>query len=683
MNKCSLKIYKLLLVILILSLCVFFVACNIIDEIGNALSGATSSSSSEESSVESSTEESSEETENSEQSSTEEETGSEETPNYFVAKITSNATVNASPYIADAIVSDELSGVYYSANAPGGTPKNDGTGKIWLVLKPIKNYYIYDFKIEGEYTEIESLGRDLYCITDVKSNLTVKMSTRVLPSSTKEIFEDYGYGISNDGKMIVTWKENPQSPLRYVQLSYTDNNGSHLEYVDASLGRAELFSMTEEKAYKVSLRAVGYNGLGKSVSVEGCYMQAPKDVPFPRVEITTKDYIWPKCDFVQSPEGCWGAGITNALYEQCEMTLFNEKDEIVYSSSSLSKDVYAGARLKIRGNTSAQYAPKGKYPYKLKLDEKFDLLEPLIGRPNDNKSYADKDWLLLNYGSDGFRIAGDAIADAVGTEWSPDYCYVSLYVNGEYRGLYVLSEAVEEGSGTGETQWRVNAEADGFVFECDAYWWNEDLYFSTPLLQKSPMYFTFKYPDPDNMSELSEQYLYLKDYMIAFEDALQKDDDSYLDYIDLDSFVRWLLVADYLCIVDGGGCNLFLYKEDSTDQTKVKMGPNWDFDSYMGDYNALATIRMHWSGAPFYYQYLIKKDSFQQRYKELFAETYQKLSTNIDNDFAKINENSFMELLEHENARFGTEIVSLSSRKQAFTSWLDSHLAWMETQFLD
>lgn len=38
-----------------------------------------------------------------------------------------------------------------------------------------------------------------------------------------------------------------------------------------------------------------------------------------------------------------------------------------------------------------------------------------------------------------------------------------------------------------------------------------------------------------------------------------RNDDSYLDYIDLDSFVKWLLVSDYLGIKDSGGCNLYLY----------------------------------------------------------------------------------------------------------------------------
>ena len=114
--------------------------------------------------------------------------------------------------------------------------------------------------------------------------------------------------------------------------------------------------------------------------------------------------------------------------------------------------------------------------------------------------------------------------------------------------------------------------------------------------------------------------------MTDFEAALLRKDGSYLDYIDLDSFVKWLLVADYLQISDGGGSNIFLYKKDATSESKLCIGPNWDFDSYMKNSGALATIRMDYGQtAPFYYKYLVKEPTFIERYEELFAETYSTL----------------------------------------------------------
>ena len=605
-------------------------------------------------------------------------------PDYYIATVKPNYYVNSSPYVGDSSVSDELKGVYYTSNVPGGEPQNDGTGKIWLKLVPLKKYGIFSVTVEGKYTKIENLGEDIYCISGVKSNLKVSMMVSELESSTKEIFKDYGYGISDDGKLTVSWMQSSDEPLRYVEIEYNDGENQKTEYVDASLGRMDLFTMSENKTYKVNLRAVGYSNIGKKVNISAYYMKKPKEVSFPRVEITTENFMLPTFEnAIKPPTNAMGAGITNATYKQCIVTLFNENNEIVYTSN-LNKgenEEFLGAKFKVRGNTSAAHAQNARYPYKVKLSEKADLLAPLIGREDSGKSYAEKDWLLLNYGEELYRLTGDAIADAVGTEWSPDYCYVSLYINGDYRGIYVLSEAVEKGSGVGDEQWRVPVDNDGFVFECDAYWWNEDLHFETPMTDNTKMYYTFKYPDSDKLNADSPQVAYLRDYIIKFENALKETGDSYLEYIDLDSFVKWLLVSDYLCITDGGGCNIYLYKKDSTDSSKINMGPNWDFDSYMGDANGLSSIRVYWSKAPFYYHRLVKKSSFQTRYKELYRDTKDKLDSYIDNAFSKIDIEAHDKLLEYQNQRFGTSLESLTTQKQAFDKWLDEHIEYMDTQF--
>ena len=676
MNKKYLSV--LLVVFLFFSLCMF--ACS--DERDNTTPSSKESTDTQESDTSTKSSDTGSSKNDNEEDNKEDNDPipDEENEEYFVASIIENENVVANPYTSSIEVSDELKFIYYSASTPGGEPKNDGTGNIWLTLKPLKDNCIDKVEVIGSYSSIENEGDDIYCIYGVSSNLTVSISTKQLPSVQKEIFDGYGYGIFDDGMMTVTWKENPQDPIRYVELSYFDGR-SRIEYIDASKGSKELFLMEEHKQYTVSMRAIGYSGKGQMVDVKGCYMKSPKEVPFPRVEITTENYIWPDCDFVQSPEGCWGAGITNAEYEQCVITLYNEQNEVVYSSSlDNERPNFLGAKMKIRGNTSARYATDSRYPYKIKLNKKADLLFPLIDR-EEKECYKDKDWLLLNYGNEGFRIFGDAIADAVGTEWSPDYCYVSLYINGEYRGLYVLSESVKEGNKEGNEQSRVNVEKDGYVFECDAYWWNEELSFSTPLTQNTPMHFTFKYPDSDDINADSKELIYLKNYLTEFEEALMRDDDSYLDYIDLDSFVKWLLVSDFLCISDGGGCNIFLCKEDSTDNTKLEMGPNWDFDSYMGNVYGLSTIRLKWDTAPFYYQHLIEKESFQKRYSELFWELKDALYENIEKELDKINEESHTSLLQYDNFRFGSSFKTLSERKDKFITWLGEHIRWMENQF--
>ena len=198
------------------------------------------------------------------------------------------------------------------------------------------------------------------------------------------------------------------------------------------------------------------------------------------------------------------------------------------------------------------------------------------------------------------------------------------------------------------------------------------------MTEKTDMFFTFKYPDTKLIDKTSPEYIYIKEYMTEFEKALNKDDDSYLEYIDLDSFAKWLLVMDYLCISDGGGANIYLCKENSTSDSKVRMGPNWDFDSWMGNYNAYSTIRMYWNGCPFYFPYLLRKDSFKEKYNELFDETKDKLAEYIEDAYSKIDTEAHSELLQYEKIRFGTEAKSFDKVEKQFIAWLEKHVEWME-----
>ena len=602
-----------------------------------------------------------------------------DTQKYFVATVKQNNNTVCAPYTADKVVPEGLEGVYYSATEAGGKPQGNGNGKIWIQVTPQKAYGVSRLSVSGVYTYVENVTGDIYCIHGVGSDLSVTVHTASLPTTSERVIEGVGYTVSDSGYLSVNWSVATEG-VRYVELTYIKNGQEEIEYLDFQDGNTIFAKLKENEKLSFSLRGVGYSSVGKRFSFDACYMTAPKETAFPRVEISTQGGALPTFDVVNSPDGCWGQGITNASYEQCVVTIYDENNGVVYTSSQ-SIDDYLGAKIKVRGNTSASQAPNQKYPYKIKLSDRADLLGGLIDRYDTTKSYEDKNWLLLSYGDQGYRIAGDAVADALGTAWSPDYCYVALYVNGDYRGLYVLSEAVSVGKTSGESQWRVPVDDDGYLIECDAYWWNEDLYFNTPVTEDSAMYFTFKEPDPDKITEDSDEYKYIKDYMIRFEEALLKNDDSYLDYIDLDSFVKWLLVSDYLSISDGGGCNIFLYKKDATDSSKLFLGPNWDFDSWQGGVESLSTIRVFWNECPFYIPYLLRHESFVKRYKELYNQTKDILDEYIESAFALTEGAAHDKLLEYETTRFGTRSTSLTQVENNFKNWLDRHIAWMDTQF--
>ena len=599
--------------------------------------------------------------------------------NSYLCTVKTDSRIAASLYTEGKALPDYMTDVFYTSDSPGGEPIREN-GALWLCLKPEKGYLISSVNIEGSYAEIEDLGRDIYVIRGVNSSLTVTASSGKMKraSNGNTLMASYGYGISDSGRLKISWAEAEDAPLRYVEITVSGGADTVSETYDGELGECDIMKLAKNTAYTVRLRCYGYDRIGSAVSFSTCYVPGARSAAFPRVEITTENYVWPTCEYVSPPPGNIGAGITNATWENSVVKIYDASDKVVYDSSLnfSAEEQYRGAKMKIRGNTSAYGIKK---PYKIKLSQKSDLLAPFIDRPADGKSYADKEWLLLNYGTDIYRAAGDAIADLVGTPWSPDYTYVSLYVNGDYRGLYVLSECVKQGTGKGDARWRCPVEDDGFIIEFDAYWWNEPLYFTTPSCEDFVMKYTFKYPDTDNIDENSDAYKYIKNYMTRLEQALRRNDSSYLDYVDLDSFVSWILVADYMCLLDSGGNNLFMWKKDSTENSKLVMGPNWDFDSWKWMIDSFANI--HRDGSHFYFPQLSRKQEFAEAYAELFRKTYDKVAAAVGAELDKIDESAYNRLYRLESIRYGYgQSQRLSDMRNAFNTWIAAHLEWMQSQ---
>ena len=219
------------------------------------------------------------------------------------------------------------------------------------------------------------------------------------------------------------------------------------------------------------------------------------------VNITTDGGVEPTCEYVSHPEGCNGAGIKNATKVPGNLIIM-KGEEILYSSGPYKKDE-SGMTVKIRGNTSAYPTKK---PYKIKLEKKKDLLHR-----GDESRYKDKEWLLLKY-DDLKSMAGFFVNQYLGIQWTPAYEFVNVVINGNYRGLYMLTEAVKRNDSC-----RLNVAKDGYVIEYDAYWWNEEVSFTGGW--NYSMQYTFKYPESDEVTK--EQKDYIRSYIVKVEKKIK------------------------------------------------------------------------------------------------------------------------------------------------------------------
>lgn len=280
----------------------------------------------------------------------------------------------------------------------------------------------------------------------------------------------------------------------------------------------------------------------------------------PVVIVETQDNEEPTADVIDHPDGAIGSSITNATKVPGRVVVLSVEGDTVFDSGEYVKKK-SGMTIKLRGNSSAAFSYKK--PYKIKLQKSGDML----GRGD---TFADKDWALLRNDWNNLNtLVALKVCGLVGQDWTPSMEYVNLLFNGDYRGIYMLSETVERNKDC-----RINVKKDGYIIESDPYWWNEDAYFDGAL-DMGPYKYTFKYPDPEDLTE--GQLDYIKRAVVLFENSLT--DGTYDEYMDVGSFVNWLLIHDVLGTGDPGGSNRFLTKKDSTDGSLLQMGPAWDFDT--------------------------------------------------------------------------------------------------------
>lgn len=242
-------------------------------------------------------------------------------------------------------------------------------------------------------------------------------------------------------------------------------------------------------------------------------------------------------------------------YQKVTVTI-KESEDIVYSATG---------RAKGRGNATWGYEKK---PYKIKLDEKLGVLG-LAGN---------KEWVLLAEYCDKSLMRTAymfELARTVGLPYTNHYRHVQLYLNGEYVGMYLLTEQIEKKSN------RVDIEDDGFLFENDNYFWAEALFFMTDIRE---YWYTFKYPDADDEEIVwgDKNFNFINGFLNDFEAALYgenfKDpDNGYRKYIDVDTFVKWFLVQELIANLEP---NIY-YVLPSRDD-KLQIGPVWDAEWSLG-----------------------------------------------------------------------------------------------------
>lgn len=390
----------------------------------------------------------------------------------------------------------------------------------------------------------------------------------------------------------------------------------------------------------------------------------------PVVEVVAVDSIEPTAERIEAPEYCpVGRSITNVTTVPGSLNVWEADGRLRYTSFLYRKGL-SGMTIKIRGNNSGLWTPP---PYKVKLEKKADLL-----RRGDAAKYADKHWLLLREWKQTLNIPiGLKMNELLGLSWMPACEHVNLLMNGEYRGVYLLTEQVRR-----NPQCRMDVdEQTGFIVERDIYWWNEPLSFETTMVSSYWQRFTFKYPEWDEVTD--SQIAAIQADMNRMEESIVNG--TYDTYIDVASFAAWHLGHDILGTYDSSGANQFYSKRDDAEDSRIVLGPMWDFDTNF--YQKDEWSRFHDSGS--YLQPLLKSPNkafakaLVRRWEELSPILVERMMVYLDSLEASPAGQGITrsrQLLRptgyvstHENVEEAREWFT--TRKE----WLDVHIAEIDT----
>ena len=301
-----------------------------------------------------------------------------------------------------------------------------------------------------------------------------------------------------------------------------------------------------------------------------------------------------------------------------------EKASIVLLAENGSVE-YEGNRrdeIKSRGNSSWYLDKK---PYHLNLSIPF----PLFGMS------CSRHWILLANGYDKTNLINKLVYDFAGKTalpWTPECRYVDLFINGEYKGLYLLAEQPEFDTG------RINPadQENSFLAEINEQG-KENINHHFFLTKDGRC---FKIVEPSTYK--SKRFSSICQTLQQTEDAILSltEDSPWPDILDLDSFARRYLVDEIFLNPDGDLSSSFYYWDASAQ--KMFAYPIWDYDLSCGNSSHSSTIltafpeQLYSKYAP-YYRKLYANREFFSRMTELYrTEFLPLLETLIEKDLSDL-----------------------------------------------
>ncbi len=237
-----------------------------------------------------------------------------------------------------------------------------------------------------------------------------------------------------------------------------------------------------------------------------------------------------------------------------------------------SKEEPLPLEIKARGNwTRIGFSKK---PFKLKLGKKQSLLGltkskhfAILAHADDNLGY------MRNF--TGFNLG-----KRIGLPWTPWQQPVEVVINGDYRGLYFLTESIRVEADRVNIQELDDNVTDpalisgGYLVELDNY--EEENQIRMEEKGQAPGYkdvLRITFDTPEIYSDIQRQFIF--DQFSAMNNAIGANSDNLWKYMDLDDAARYYIVEEIISHTESYHGSTYLFRDRGENQ-KWHFSPLWD-----------------------------------------------------------------------------------------------------------
>ena len=367
---------------------------------------------------------------------------------------------------------------------------------------------------------------------------------------------------------------------------------------------------------------------------------------------------------------------------------YNEKES---NRLTDKENLTSKIQIRYRGNSSLLF-DKHQYLIKFIKNNNEEKTVSLLGMNEENKwilngPYLDKS-LIRNYLA--YNISGK-IMDHV-----PEVRFCEVFLDGNYQGLYILVESISR-TLTEITRYKPNWSngMSSYILRLDRYdeanaMLDNLTKYTGKLVSENGI--NIVYPSEKELTDKIVKYI--NDDFSKIEKALYSYDyHEYEKYIDVDSFVDYMLINEFFKNSDAGTHSTYLYKDV---RGKLHMGPVWDFNNAINNYvEEIYSHKNFLFQDKSWYGMLLKNETFVNkvisRYKELrktylsndyiqkyIDDTVKYLDSSIDRNFEVWGYTLTKEPLDDMLNPSDRNYVSHEEAVEQIKSYLEKRGNWMD-----